>query len=286
MTYDTPEALRMAVETRIGNASQETGMSPDRLRRRLLFQRVVARLQGAEPGRWVVKGGMAMETRLGDRARLTKDLDLGARDDVKGADDLREHLIDLLVSDYGHDRFAFTVDEPRRMARDGGGTVTWRVRLEARLAGRQFGALRLDISPRDHELDATEARRLPNMLDFAGVPAVEVEVVDINRHAAEKFHGMLKQFDDRENTRVRDLGDLMLMEDQGLLDLTTLAVDVRKVWSDRGGTPPFPFPDLPGSWPERYARLAADNDIEPRSFAEAYRRAQTLWHKLFPTEEP
>src|SRR6185312_4353827 len=103
-----------------------TGISPDRLRRRLLFQRVVARLQGAEPGKWVVKGGMAMETRLGDRARLTKDLDLGARDDVEGADDLRDHLIDLLVSDYGHDRFAFAVDEPRRMPRDGAGTVTWR----------------------------------------------------------------------------------------------------------------------------------------------------------------
>ncbi len=73
MTYDTPEALRMAIEARIGNISDETGIAVDRLRRRLIFQRVVARLQGAEPGQWVVKGGMAMETRLGDRARLTKE---------------------------------------------------------------------------------------------------------------------------------------------------------------------------------------------------------------------
>lgn len=123
------------------------------------------------------------------------------------------------------------------------------------------------------------------MLDFAGVPAVEVEIVDINRHAAEKFHGMLKQFGDRENTRVRDLGDLMLMEEEELLDLPTLEVAVQKVWSERGGTPPFPFPELPAGWSERYERLATDNDIELRSFAEAHRRAKALWHKLFPTEE-
>lgn len=83
------------------------------------------------------------------------------------------------------------------------------------------------------------------MLDFAGVPAVEVEIVDINRHAAEKFHGMLKQFDDRENTRVRDLADLMLMQEDGLLDLQTLAVAVQTVWTQRGGIPPHPFPSCP-----------------------------------------
>lgn len=286
MTYETPEALRMAIEARIGNISEETGVPLDRLRRRLIFQRVVARLQGGEPGQWIVKGGMAMETRLGDRARLTKDLDVGIRDDVPSAEDLRERLIELLIPDYAQDRFTFAVAEPKRMATDDGGAVTWRVALQAKLAGRQFGALRLDISPRDHELDATEARRLPNMLDFAGVPAVEVAIVDINRHAAEKLHAMLKQFLDRENTRVRDLGDLMLMEEQELLDLPTLAVTVQKVWSERGGTPPFPFPELPAGWSERYERLAADNDIEPRSFVEAYRRAKALWHKLFPTEEP
>lgn len=282
MTYDTPEALRMAIEARIGNISDETGIAVDRLRRRLIFQRVVARLQGAEPGQWVVKGGMAMETRLGDRARLTKDLDLGVRGDLDGAAELRDRLIELLVTNYAQDGFAFVVADPQRLTEDQGGDVTWRARLEARLAGRQFGPLRLDISPRERELTATEVRELPNLLDFAGVPAIEVEIVDINRHAAEKFHGMLKQFDDRENTRVRDLADLMLMQEEGLLDLRTLASDIQTVWAERGGTPPFPFPGLPHSWPDRYERIAADNDIEPRSFAEACRRAQALWQELLP----
>ena len=36
MTYDTPEALRMAIEARIGNISDATGIAVDRLRRRLI----------------------------------------------------------------------------------------------------------------------------------------------------------------------------------------------------------------------------------------------------------
>lgn len=85
--------------------------------------------------------------------------------------------------------------------------MTWRVSVSGSLAGRTFGGLRLDVSPRLHELLATERMSLPNSLAFAGIPAVTAEVVDVNRHAAEKFHGMLRDFADRENTRVRDLAD-------------------------------------------------------------------------------
>ncbi len=80
MSYGTPQALRAAIEARIRNESAATGVSPDRLRRRVVLQRIVTRLQRAEPGCWVLKGGMAMEVRLQDAARLTKDLDLGLRE--------------------------------------------------------------------------------------------------------------------------------------------------------------------------------------------------------------
>lgn len=67
MTYDTPQALRMALEQRLLTQSQESGIALDRLRRRVVFQRIVTRLQRAEPGLWVLKGGMALEVRLGTR---------------------------------------------------------------------------------------------------------------------------------------------------------------------------------------------------------------------------
>src|SRR5713226_5769624 len=76
MAYESPAALRQALETRLGNRSRETGIDLERLRRRAAFERLLVRLELGAPHRWVVKGGMALEIRLGDRARSTRDLDL------------------------------------------------------------------------------------------------------------------------------------------------------------------------------------------------------------------
>ena len=42
------------------------------------------RLERSAPGQWVLKGGMALEVRFGDRARATKDLDLAFREREAG----------------------------------------------------------------------------------------------------------------------------------------------------------------------------------------------------------
>ncbi len=286
MSYGTPQALRAAIEARIRNESAATGVSPDRLRRRVVFQRIVTRLQRAEPGRWVLKGGMAMEVRLQDAARLTKDLDLGLRERNIGAAELRDRVIEALTGDDDGDGFRFAVGLPSRMTDDGSGQPTWRVAVDVELAGRQFGVIKLDVSPRSHELDATDTVTLPNALDFAGFATVEIEIVDIHRHAAEKLHGMLKDFGERENSRVRDLADLMLMLNARLLSAAQLADVVTDVWGERDLTaPPATFPDLPTSWPGRYEPMAAANDIDPPSFTAAASRAAALWREMFPTAE-
>jgi hypothetical protein len=81
MRYDSPAALRAALEHRLHAQSLQSGVALNRLRRRVVFERIASRIDRAEPGRWVVKGGMALEVRLADRARTTKDLDLGLRED-------------------------------------------------------------------------------------------------------------------------------------------------------------------------------------------------------------
>jgi hypothetical protein len=193
MTYQSAQALRTALENRLLAQSTETGASLDRLRRRVMFERIIARIQAAEPGQWVLKGGMALEVRLRDDARPTKDVDLGLRDDVNSAPDLHERLIDILTIDLDHDYFIFTVGPPERLD-DSGGFPTWGAKVGAQLADKPFGRVQLDVSPRTHELHATDRLAIPNSLAFAGIPAVEVEAVDIHRHAAEKFHGMLRDF--------------------------------------------------------------------------------------------
>lgn len=119
MTYETPHALRAALEQRLRNRSSDTGVGLDRLRRRVVFERIVARFEAAEPGRWVLKGGMAPEVRLRDDARLTKDIDLGLRDDIEGAAHLQERLVDALAVDQDGDGFELLAAYPEVLGADG-----------------------------------------------------------------------------------------------------------------------------------------------------------------------
>ncbi len=286
MTYATPLALRAALEDRLRNRSTDTGVSLDRLRRRVLFERVIARLEVAEPGRWVLKGGMALEVRLRDDARLTKDIDLGLRAQIDGAADVQERVVAALGVDRDGDGFEFASTLPQVLSADGAGHVTWRMSVASTLAGKPFGGIQLDISPRAHELLATERLTLPNLLDFAGIPSTEVEVVDVNRHAAEKLHAMLREFGDRENTRVRDLVDLVLLVEHELLTVAIVADSVRQVWEERDGIdPPIVLPALPESWPSRYERLAAEHHVEPATFPAAEALVGQLWAEMFQSEE-
>lgn len=286
MTYETPQALRTALERRLLTRSAENGIPLDRLRRRVTFQRIVTRLQRAEPGHWVLKGGMALEVRLGDAARLTKDIDLGLREERFDASTLRDRLIDDLSPDADGDGFSFAVGPAKRMTEDGGGHVTWRVSVTAHLAGRQFGAIKLDVSPRPHELEATDTVALPNSLDFAGMTTPDIEIVDVHRHAAEKLHAMTNDFGDRESSRVRDLVDLMLLREHELLRAPALARAVTDVWRERDRTlPPHTLPALPAGWRDPYERLAGEHDVEPPSFAAASAGAAELWSQMFILEE-
>lgn len=286
MTYATAQALRMALEQRLLSRSRETKVSLDRLRRRVLFERIVSRLHAAEPGRWVLKGGMALEVRLRDDARLTKDIDLGLRDDVTGAEELRERLVEALEVDVDGDKFTLIPGPVKQLMEDDGGRLTWRVKVAAELADRPFGSIQVDVSPRAHELGATDLVPLPNSLDFAGIAASLVEIIDLNRHAAEKLHGMLRDFGDRENTRVRDLVDLVILSEHELLEPSALAAAIRLVWSERdGASPPATLPSLPSSWFGRYERLAAEHNVEAMSFPAAVSTVVAMWTEMFPTEE-
>jgi hypothetical protein len=96
---------------------------------------------------------------------------------------------------------------------------------------------------------------------------------------------MLKDFGDRENSRVRDLVDLMLLREHDLLSIPDLAAAVAAVWMEREATAPSIASDLPASWPQPYERLAAEHDVDPSSFTTAAVRAAAMWAELFNTEE-
>ena len=82
MIFASAGAFRTALERRLLNASLETGVSLARLRKRVVFERLLARLLVVSPDRWVLKGAFALDLRLRQTARSTLDLDLGRGDSV------------------------------------------------------------------------------------------------------------------------------------------------------------------------------------------------------------
>jgi hypothetical protein len=62
--YRTAAAFRTALEARL-RAEQRDGVGISRLRKRVVFERLLARLQAVAPGRLVLTGGLALELHLG-----------------------------------------------------------------------------------------------------------------------------------------------------------------------------------------------------------------------------
>jgi predicted nucleotidyltransferase component of viral defense system len=86
MKYATDHAFRTALEARIKQVqSDSAGVS--RVRKRIVFERLLARLVAQASGEWVLKGGFALELRLGNVARSTKDADFEWRLDEEDAVD-------------------------------------------------------------------------------------------------------------------------------------------------------------------------------------------------------
>lgn len=255
--YKDAAALRRALEARLKRQSDSDGTDLGRLRRRVVFDRLAARLSADLAGEWILKGGAALEFRLRDRARATKDLDLAVRAEGRDGNAMRDALIDALAEDPDGDWFTFRVAAPVALVSDAAGRPAWRFSVEAGLAGKPFAGIRLDVAARGEEVAATEPLSLFGVLEFAGIPARAIEAVDRRQHFAEKLHAFSRDYGDRPNTRVKDLADLVLLIETGLTPDRELYGVVQHVFIVRATHPvPSALPDPPPLWRETYPPLA------------------------------
>ena len=281
MAYESTAALRQALEARLGTRSRETRIDLERLRRRAAFERLLVRLELGAPRRWIVKGGMALEIRLGDRARSTRDLDLAVREAESSAAALRELLIDCLSVDREQDGFEFLVAEPTLVMPDEAGRPGWRFPVESRMGGRTFARVRVEVVARADEIAKTQRVELPGLLDFAGLERHEVEVVDPAQHFAEKVHALTRTYGGRPNTRVRDLPDSVLLIDEGLEPSAEVHAIVSGLFRLRAThSVPAELPDPPPFWRERYRAIAHELDVSAKTLEEAMALVRSFWSTL------
>jgi hypothetical protein len=118
------------------------------------------------------------------------------------------------------------------------------------------------VVARPEEIGGVERHSLPDELAFAQIPTRTV-VADLRQEYAEKLHAITRQHHSGDSSRVRDLIDLVLIEDSVPAD-TDL---VNRVWHvfpvRRTHSVPDHRPAPPPAWADPYAVLAAEIGLKP-----------------------
>lgn len=254
MRYATPEAFRAALDQRLKNHAAQTGIPLVRLRKTIAFDRFLARLVAVASDRWVLKGALALDFRLGSGTRTTKDIDLGRLDNEAAATDdfLAAQALDL------GDFFTFTVQ--RTPALDAAGDFSAvRYRVHAELAGRRFEEFPIDVAFSDPLAWRPDRLAGTDLLGFAGIERIELSVLPIEQHVAEKLHAYTRAYGNEAgpSTRPKDLVDIVLIKQSTTLDGGALRAALRATFASRGLQPlPSAVPAPPDAWLIPYARLA------------------------------
>lgn len=259
MKYQSGAGFRQALEQRLLARSRDRGTSLVRLRKAVVFDRVLARLAIAAPGRWVLKGALALDFRLGERTRTTKDMDLVRQDDEAAAtsDLLAAQSVEL------DDYFTFDTDKigaPGEAVE--GAAVRYRVRAE--LGGRRFEEVMVDIGFSDPLNWKPEPIRGPDLLAFADIDPIEVPVLPLEQHIAEKVHAYTRTYrSGRPSSRAKDLVDILLVKQFMVLDAARLRSALVGIFEGRRQHGlPHRLPPPPTEWAIPYRRLAKEVGVE------------------------
>lgn len=284
-SYPNAAAFRQALEARLRNIAQERGVQIQGLRLKVAIERLLARLFDSDDSPWLLKGGYAMELRFRPKARTTRDVDLTIGDPVQPArlrrrlDEVHEELQSAAGRDLG-DYFEFIIQPARselQVAPGGGGVFP----VVARMAGRDFARFHIDVGFGDAVVGEPEALICDDLLAFAGVAPARARAIPKAQQFAEKIHAYTFPWSDRENTRSRDLVDLVLLIERGGLERDAVREALRQTFERRAGHPlPEDLPPPPRAWEEEFPTMAAETGIAPGTAAEAFALLVAYWHGL------
>ena len=234
-TYATAGAFRRALEERLKRASLTDQIDPNRLRRQVSFDRLLARLFREDPAPWVLKGGYALELRF-KAARSTVDIDLTVQRVAASAGGDENQVVRQMLQSAAAvalgDWFEFTIGPPVMdlTAAPYGGA---RYPVEARMDERIFARFHLDAGVGDVVMRPLETIVCRDWLGFAGIESSRVLMIAREQQFAEKIHAYTLPRN-AANSRVKDLVDLALLIGSGGLDKQRILEALRLTFERRG----------------------------------------------------
>jgi len=281
MKYQSGGAFRRALEERLRTQSLQSGVPLVRLRKMVAFDRFLARLLFIQPSVWVVKGGLALQLRLGDRARTTKDIDILA---LSRPGEITRQLREAGSRDLD-DWFTFEVSEPAPYAlTDQGGL---RHPIHALLDGRTFEHFHIDIGVGDPMVEAVEYFDTPALLGFAELAPTHVPCFPITQQIAEKLHAYTRPRKSGESSRVKDFVDLLLLSEMGTISGVRLFQAIQTTFSARATHAcPVSVPPPPLKWESEFKRMSKDVGMDNLSLALAYGLIQQFLDPILKEEIP
>ncbi len=265
MKYKDGSAFRRALEDRLRNRSLTTGEPLVRLRKLVAFDRFLARLVVANPDTWVLKGGYALQLRIGERARTTKDIDLLMQHPSVEAHDLLSDATSIDVRDW----FSFEVG--RAVNSDlGNQPGNARYPVHSLIDGRTFERFHVDVGAGDPIVAAPEQLTGLPILEFAGIQPTTFPSYPVSQHLAEKIHAYTREYGTRSNTRVRDLVDMLLIAMTSELNCEDLRCALRATFESRATHEiPTQLPDPPSEWARSFPRFREELELPWRNLKEA-----------------
>ena len=281
--YKSAAAFRMSLEERLKALHTESGVPLTSLRLKVVIERLLARLFDTVSPPWLLKGGYAMELRYRPRARTTKDIDLSVKTIAAALSErlrqVREELQSAADHDHG-DYFLFQIGEPSselQGAPDGGA----RFPVNALLAGRSFAKFHLDVGFGDPVLSEPEELLGQDYLGFAGIPPARASVIPRSQQFAEKVHAYTRPWEDRPNTRVKDLVDLVLFLTNDTPPVDEVRVAVQRTFELRATHQiPESLPAPPEDWRAVYDEMATEAQLVPADIDTGFNLLTQFWDQV------
>lgn len=257
--YKNAADFRKSLEAGLQREAKETGIDLHRVKRRVAFDRLLARIFVHPNPPFFLKGGYAMELRLA-AARATKDIDLTylqrlKTKEISFTDLLLRELQSLASMDLG-DFFVYRIESAQLDIENApyGGA---RYPISSFIDGKLFVRFHLDVGGDTLAIE-TEEITTPDRLNFCGITPPSVRMISPEQQFAEKIHAYTLPRD-RQNTRVKDLIDLFLLIQMRDLDHERLLEVLRHVFKVRNTHPlPTVLPQPPSEWATPYSILAEE----------------------------
>jgi hypothetical protein len=247
------------LEQRLATLANQTGVPLVRLRKLVVFDRLMARLCIVAPSGWFLKGAVALNFRVGSRFRTTKDLDFCRYDSEEAAtaDFIAAQSVDL--GDY----FTFIIEKTGEIDMSVE-NATVRYHVAAQLAGRRFDDFTVDVGFGDPAVTEPEIVRGPDLLSFADIPPVEVPTLSLEQHVAEKVHAYTRKYTGgMTSSRVKDLIDLVIISSLFALNAGRLRQALKAIFVARGSHfLPTALPPPPPLWRTVYRKTATEVGLD------------------------